>query len=157
MVHDDPAAREAAAALAEIDTRRRQAIELSDPLPTWAVLATMLFVAGGFALQDVPAGPAKAPLGYAVAVLPLAIAALRWRLRRATAHPSLRWQGWWIVGLGLLIAIVAVWLLPSYVAKGGVPYPATVAGVATAGVIGPLMVLVDRLRRRYIINHAPRQ
>lgn len=157
MGEHDTAAREAAAALAEIETRRRQAIRLSDPLPTWAVFATMLFIAAGFALQDLPASPAKVPLGYMVAAIPLAIAVLRWRLRRATPHPSLRWQGWWIVGFGLLIAIGAVSFLPTSVAKMEVPYPATVAGVVTVGVIGPLMMIVDRLRRRYIINHPPRQ
>jgi hypothetical protein len=157
MVEDRPATQEPADALAEIDIRRRQAVALSDPLPAWAVLATMLMIASMFALQDLPAKGLTVPLGYAVALMPLALALLRWRLRRATLHASLRWLGWWIPGLALVIAILAVSSLPPYVAGLGVRYPATATGIVTACVIGPLMAITDRLRRRYIIKRMARR
>jgi hypothetical protein len=152
MVEDYRDTQEPADALAEIDTRRRQAVTLTDPLPAWAVLATMLFVASMFALRDLPAKRLTVPLGYAIAFLPLALALLRWRLRRATLHSSLRWLGWWIPCLALVIAMLAVALLPPYVAGLGVRYSATATGVVMACVIGPLIVIADRLRRRYVIK-----
>jgi hypothetical protein len=152
MVEDRPAIQEPAEALAEIDTRRRQAVALSDSLPVWAVLATMFTIVSMFALRDLPAKGLAVPLGYAVALMPLALALLRRRLRRATLHSSLRWLGWWIPGLALVIAILVVSWLPPFVAGLGVRYPATVTGVVMACVIGPLMVMTDRLRRRYVIN-----
>ncbi|MDT5042900.1 MAG: hypothetical protein QOE51_3885 [Actinoplanes sp.] len=146
-----------AEALAEIDNRGRQAVAMSDPLPVWAVLATMVFVASMFALRDLPAKRLTVPLGYAIAVLPLAVAILRLRFRRATLHPSLRRLGWWIPCLVLVIAMLAVSSLPPYVAGLGVRHPATVTGIVVACVVGPLMVLADRLQRRYIIKRMVRR
>jgi hypothetical protein len=157
MTDDRGGTQDPADALAEIDTRRRQAVAMSDPLPVWAVLATMVFVASMFALRDLPAKRLIVPLGYAIAVLPLAVAILRWRFRRATLHPSLRRLGWWIPCLVLVIAVAAVSLLPPYVAGLGVRHPATVTGVVVACVVGPLILLADRLQRRYIIKHMVRQ
>ena len=157
MVEDCRSAQEPADALAEVDTRRRQAVELSDPLPVWAVLATVVFVASFSALPDLPAMRLTVPLGYAIASMPLALALLRWRLRRATLHSSLRWLGWWIPCLGLVIALLAASLLPPYVAGLGVRYPATVTGIVLACVFGPLMVITDRLRRRHVIKRMVRR
>jgi hypothetical protein len=94
MAEDWREAREQIDPLAEIETRRRQAVRLSDPLPAWAVLATMVYVVATFALQDFPGRRLTVPLGYTIAVIPLTIVLLRWRLRRATLHSSLRWLGW---------------------------------------------------------------
>jgi hypothetical protein len=152
MIEDRGGIHEHADALAEIDTRRRQAVALADPLPTWFVVAFMVFVASNSALGDLPAGRLNTPLGYAVALIPLALVLLRWRLRRATLHPSLQWLGWWIPCLALGIALPVVSFVPSYLAGLSVRYPSTVAGVISACVIGPLIAIADRLQRRYIIK-----
>jgi hypothetical protein len=97
------------------------------------------------------------PLGYAIAVMPLAVALPRWRLRRATLHPSLRWLAGGTPCLTLVTTALAVSLLPPQVAGRGVRYPATATGVVLACVFGPLMVLTDRLQRRYVIKRMVRR
>jgi hypothetical protein len=150
-------AQEPADALAEIDARRRQAVALSDPLPAWYVLASMLYVASMSAFRDFPASRLTMPLAFAIAAMLPAVALLRWRLRRATLHSSLRRLGWWIPCLAAVIALAAAILLPPYVAGLGVRHPATVTGVVLACVFGPLLVLTDRLRRRYVIKRMVRR
>jgi hypothetical protein len=116
----------------------------------------MVSVALIFAWRDLPATRLTVPLGYAIAFILPAVALLRWRLRRATLHSSLRWLGWWIPCLALVIALLAVSLLPPYVAGLGVRYPATVTGVVIACVFGSLIVIADRLRRHYVIKRMVR-
>lgn len=147
--HEGPA--QAADALAEIDRRQRQAVELSHPRPAWALLALMAYMVLIFSARDVGEGYATLfTVGALILLLVIMLPRLR---RRAAPHPSLARQGWWIPALGVLAVVpVAIWL-PDFVAGFGLRYSGVVSGLLLAGIGGAVVVVTGRLHRRYLVAH----
>jgi hypothetical protein len=145
-------AQQAADALAEIDSRRRQAVQLVDPLPLWVVLAAAVLIFAINVQQDLPDWAGKTPIGYLLAFLPLGIVFVRMLRRRATMHPSIRRIGVWILVVGAAPFVALVIWLPGRLERQDIARPHMLAGVIL-GVVGGLTVLVtDRVRRRYLLN-----
>lgn len=152
MIRDSSDHGRAAAALAEIETRRTQAVTLARRRPGWMLLALMGFVVMEFAWRDLPAGNVSSTISILVNVGFMIVVLLGLRSRRATLHSSLRWRGWWIPAVGLALLVPLVIWLPGYLAGLGLRYPHVVTGLVLAGISGCFVAAIERLGRTYALR-----